>query len=81
MSQHEDEMEIAREERHIYAIVVAASLPVVFAIAVDGGAMDGGATLSLVLTVLGVVGLIAGIIGGLRALLKQRLPRATAMND
>lgn len=68
---------IQREELGIYAIIVAASAPVVIGLAIEGGEIDGGATLSLVLVVLGVVGLIAGVAAAIRAFVKPRLPVAT----
>jgi len=72
MSEHEQHDEIAREERDIYAIIVAATLPVVIGLLIEGGSMDGGATLSLLLVAVGVIGLLAG----LRAFVARRLPRA-----
>lgn len=72
----DDDQAIQREELGIYAIIIAASAPVVIGLAIEGGELDGGATLSLVLVVLGIVGLIAGVVAALRALLKSRLPRA-----
>lgn len=72
-----DDLDIAREERQIYAIVVGASLPVVLGLMIEGGSMDGGTTLSLVLVVLGVAGLVTGLVAAARALVRPRLPRAT----
>ncbi len=77
MSEHEQHDAIAREERDIYAIIVAASLPVVIGLLIEGGSMDGGATLSLLLVAVGVVGLLAG----LRALVARRIPRAIVHRD
>jgi hypothetical protein len=67
-------IDIEREERAIYAIVIAAMLPVVVGLAISGGVIDGGNALSLVLVALGVAGLFAG----LRAVFARRLPRARA---
>lgn len=70
----DDDGEIEREERAIYAIVVAAMLPVIIGLGVEGNAIDGGGAVSLILVSLGVVGLVASI----RAVLRPRLPRASA---
>jgi hypothetical protein len=72
-----DDQAIQREELGIYAIIVAASLPVLIGLAIEGGEFDGGATLSMVLVVFGSVGLIAGVIAAVRAFVKPRLPVAT----
>lgn len=64
--------ELAREERAIYAIITAALAPVVVGILIEGQAIEGGGALSLLLVVLGVAGLLAG----LRAFGRSRLPRA-----
>lgn len=73
----DDARAIQREELGIYAIIIAASAPVVIGLAIEGGKMDAGTTLSLVLVVLGIVGMIAGVIAAVRAFVKPRLPRAT----
>lgn len=73
----DDDHAIQREELGIYASIVAASAPVVIGLAIEGGDFDGGATLSMVLVVLGVVGLIAGVIAAVRTFVKPRLPVAT----
>jgi hypothetical protein len=73
---HDEDREIAHEERDIYAIMVAASLPVVIGLLIEGGSMDAGATFSLALAVLGVLGLLTGLVAGARALRRPRLPRA-----
>ena len=70
----DEDLEIEREERAIYAIVIAAMLPVIIGLAVEGNAIDGGGAVSLILVSLGVVGLVAS----LRAILRPRLPRASA---
>jgi hypothetical protein len=75
MSRHDEQSEIAREERGIYAIIVAASLPVVLAFVVERLQVDSGATLSLVLMLVGLTGLLAGI-APLRRAIKARIPRA-----
>lgn len=67
-----DDREIEAEERAIYWIVTLAILPVVVGIFIDGGTIDGGGTLSLVLVSLGVIGLVTG----LRIFTRSRLPRA-----
>ena len=77
MRKTDEDDEIVREERQIYAIVMAASGPVVLGLLLEGGSMDGGTTLSLVLVVLSVIGLIAGLAAGARALSRPKLPRAT----
>ncbi len=77
MHEHEHDIEVEREERGIYAIITMASLPVVLGLLLEGGSMDGGTTLSLVLVVLGVTGLIAGLVAGARALSRPKIPRAT----
>jgi hypothetical protein len=74
----EEDLDIQREERAIYAIMIAACAPVVIALVIEGGVLDGGATLSLAVVVLGFVGLIAGIVAAARARRNARLPRATA---
>ncbi|HWO24668.1 MAG TPA: hypothetical protein VNO30_38260 [Kofleriaceae bacterium] len=64
--------DLQREERAIYAIIIAALLPVVVAALYRGGAeIDGGTTLSFLIAALGLLGLGAGI----RAM-RARLPRA-----
>lgn len=68
---------VRREELAIYAIIVAASMPVLIGLAIEGGELDGGATLSMVLVVFGIVGLIAGVSAAVRAFVKPRLPVAT----
>ena len=73
----DDGQAVRREELGIYAIIVAASLPVLIGLAIEGGEIDGGATLSMVLVVFGLVGLIAGVVAAVRAFVKPRLPVAT----
>ena len=75
MSRHDEPSEIAREERGIYIIIVAASLPVVAAFMIERLEIDSGATLSLVLMIVGLTGLLAGI-APLRKAITRRLPRA-----
>jgi hypothetical protein len=66
------DLEIEREERAIYLIIVTALSPVVVAVLYGGGAeVDGGATLGLLIVVLGMLGLRAGV----RAM-RSKLPRA-----
>jgi hypothetical protein len=65
--------DIQREERDIYWIITLASLPVVVGFLIERHEIDGGGTLSLVLVVLGAIGLLTG----LRAVAtRRRLPRA-----
>jgi hypothetical protein len=72
MSHRDQDLEIEREERAIYIIILAALSPVVIAALYRGGAaLDGGTTLSFLIVALGVLGLVAGI----RAM-RARLPRA-----
>jgi hypothetical protein len=47
-----------REERTVYAIIALAVAPVIVAVAIQGGVIDGGTTLCLVVAVLGAVGAI-----------------------
>jgi hypothetical protein len=68
----DDDDDIRREERAIYAIVAAVACPVVIGVAIEGTALDGGAALCLVLASLA----IAGIVAGARAITRSRLPRA-----
>jgi hypothetical protein len=56
MSRQQDEIE--REERAIYVVIGLACLPVVIAAFVHGGALDGGASLSLLMVVVALGGLI-----------------------
>jgi hypothetical protein len=72
--EEDEDHDIEREERAIYAIVIAAMLPVMIGLAFEGGAIDGGSALSLFLVALAVIGLGAGI----RAFFARRLPRAVA---
>ncbi|MBS1124992.1 MAG: hypothetical protein H6Q90_7220 [Deltaproteobacteria bacterium] len=67
-----DDREVEQEERAIYWIITLAILPVVIGIFLDGGTIDGGGTLSLILVALGVTGIVAG----LRVFTRTRLPRA-----
>jgi len=77
MSQHNQDLDIEREERGIYAIITMASAPVVIGLALEGGVFDGGSTLSLALVAVGVVGLLAG----LRAIVARKIPRAIVHRD
>jgi hypothetical protein len=70
---HDHDHEIAREERGIYLLMLLAGIPILIALAIESGEVDGGNTLSLMATVLGVVGLAAGLRG-----LHDRVPRARA---
>lgn len=69
---HDGDLEIQREERAIYIIILVALSPVLVAALIrDGAAIDGGTTLSFLIAVLGVLGLATGV----RAM-DARLPRA-----
>lgn len=73
----EDDKDVEREERAIYAIITVAILPVVIGIFIERGVIDAGGTLSLILVALGVIGLLAG----LRVFARVRLPRARVHRD
>jgi hypothetical protein len=47
---------------------------VIIGLTIEGGAIDGGGVISMLLVSLGVMGLIAS----LRAIVRDRLPRASA---
>lgn len=69
---HDGDLEIQREERAIYIIILVALSPVLIAALIrDGAEIDGGTTLSFLIAMLGVLGLVAGV----RAM-RARLPRA-----
>jgi hypothetical protein len=53
-----DPHDIEREERAIYIIIAAACLPVVIGALMHGGALDVGATISLIIVVVALVGLV-----------------------
>lgn len=72
MMDTDDDKEIEREERAIYWIITVALSPVVIGIALEGRALDGGGTLSLIFVVLGVI----GILTGLHVFSRHRLPPA-----
>ena len=74
MSTDIEDVEIEREERAIYAIIIGAMLPVVIGLTLEGATIDGGGAISLLLVSLGVVGLVASV----RALVRSRVPRARA---
>jgi hypothetical protein len=69
----DEDDDLQREERDIYWIITLASLPVVVGFLIERHEIDGGGTLSLILVLLGV----AGLVTGLRAMSRSRLPRAT----
>jgi hypothetical protein len=73
VSQEADPDDIAREERAIYAIIVAAGAPVIVAAAIQGGTIDSGTTLCIVIVVVGLFGL------WWRLRSRDRLPRATQL--
>jgi hypothetical protein len=66
--------DIEREERAIYTISIGAMLPVVIGVAIDRGDLDTGASLGLLVISFAVTGIVAGI----RAAVRSKLPRATA---
>jgi hypothetical protein len=57
MSEQHD-TEIEQEERAIYAIIALAACPVVIGLMIEGGVIDGGGTLSILLVVVGIVGIL-----------------------
>jgi hypothetical protein len=68
----DQDLEIRREERAIYIIIMVALSPVVVAALYRGGAsIDGGTTLSFLIVALGVLGLATGV-----RVMRSRLPRA-----
>ena len=67
--------DIEREERAIYVIITIACLPVVVAVLLEGGAFDGGASLSLMMAIDALVGLAGLGLHGLRGR-RRRLPHA-----
>jgi hypothetical protein len=68
----EDDRDIESEERAIYWIITVALSPVLIGMVAEGGQFDGGATLSLIL----VASCVTGLLAGLRAFTRGRLPRA-----
>jgi len=74
MSGHQDEIE--REERIIYVVIALACLPVVIAAFVHGGSLDGGASISLIMVVVAIVGLLGIAAHRLRDRRDARLPSA-----
>ena len=77
MSGHQDEIE--REERIIYVVIALACLPVVIAAFIHGGALDGGASISLIMVVAAIVGLLGIAAHRFRDRRKAKLPTARAM--
>ena len=67
--------EIEREERAIYVIIAMALSPIVIGVLLRGGGeIDAGMTMSFGLVVLAVIGIVASI----RAIRRDRIPRARA---
>ena len=64
-----DDEDIEREERAIYAIIAMAASPVVIGLMIQGGVIDGGATVSILLVLTALAGLS-------RLVHRRRLPRA-----
>ena len=56
MSDEEQPDAIEREERAIYFVLALAGIPVLLALAIDGGTIDAGATISLACVVLATIG-------------------------
>lgn len=71
MSEQHD-IDIEHEERAIYAIIALAASPVVIGLMIEGGVIDGGGTLSILLVVASLIGLLTTF-GLLR---RSRLARA-----
>ncbi|MDX2089521.1 MAG: hypothetical protein SFX73_16830 [Kofleriaceae bacterium] len=74
MSHEPDEIE--REERAIYVVIGLACLPVVIAAFIHGGALDGGASISLLMVVLALGGLSGLAKHNFRRKRAGRIPRA-----
>jgi hypothetical protein len=62
--------EIEREERAIYLVIALAAIPVLIGVAIQGDAIDAGATISLGCVVLALIGLLQ--------LRRARLPKVIA---
>lgn len=73
MSRQQDEIE--REERAIYVVIGLACLPVVIAAIIHGGALDGGASISLLMVVVAIGGLI-GLAWHRHRAKREIIPRA-----
>jgi hypothetical protein len=73
----ERDPEIDREERAIYAIMLAASLPILIALIWQGRTIDGGNMLMMIVVALGLIGLVAGM----RLFRRVRLPRARVVRE
>ena len=67
-----EDNEVETEERAIYGIIACAISPVVVGVIIEGSTIDGGGAFSLLVAVCALVGLVAGI----RAISRVRLPRA-----
>jgi hypothetical protein len=72
------EDEADREERAVYAIIALAVAPVIVAVAIQGGVIDGGTTLCLLVAVIGVAGAICR---RSKPVPLARVHRATPRND
>lgn len=73
----ERDIEVEREERAIYLIVLAACAPILIALGIENRAIEGGNALMLILVALGLVGLLAGAI----AMRRARVPHARAISS
>lgn len=71
---NDDDIDIAREERGIYLVILGAMIPIVFGTLLAHDVFDAGSTISLMLVVLAVFGLVSRAV--LRS--KTRLPIARA---
>lgn len=69
---NDHDTDVQREERAIYAIIAMAVSPVVIGLLIEGGVIDGGATLSILVVVAALVGLLTTF-GLLR---RKRIPEA-----
>jgi hypothetical protein len=54
----DDDVAAEREESAVYAIIAIAVAPVIVAVAIQGGVIDSGATLCMLVAVIGILGLI-----------------------
>ena len=54
----DDEVAAEREEKAIYAIIAIAVAPVIVAVAIQGGVIDSGATLCMLVAVIGLLGVL-----------------------
>jgi hypothetical protein len=62
--------DVEREERAIYAIIALAVSPVIIGLLIEGGVVDAGATLSILV----VVGALVGLLTTFGLLRRKRTP-------